>query len=78
MHLYEFVRSFPPGIRILAIAALAICGHFIVRALKRVTQLLLSPKAGAGLSAREGFARRYPKVATLTTILVSAVTFTIS
>jgi small conductance mechanosensitive channel len=77
MQPFEFINSFPPGVRILAIAVVAICAHFIVRALKRFTQLVLSPKVGGGLSAREGFTRRYPKLATLTTILVSALTFII-
>ncbi|MFC1534651.1 mechanosensitive ion channel family protein [Thermodesulfobacteriota bacterium] len=77
MEPFEFISSFPMGIRVLTIAVLATCTHFIVRALKGITQLILSPKAGAGLSAKEGFALRYPKLATLTTILVSAITFII-
>jgi hypothetical protein len=72
MQPFDYINSFSPGIRILMIAALALCAHFLVRALKQVTQLLLSPKTGVGVSAREGFVRRYPKLATLTTILVSA------
>jgi len=77
MEPFEFISSFPLGFRLLAIAGLATCTHFIVQALKRVTQLMLSPKVSVGLSAKEGFARRYPKLATLTTILVSALTFII-
>lgn len=75
MHPLEFITSFSPGLRIIAIAVLAVCAHFIVRALKRLTQSMLAPKVGEGLSTNESFARRYPKLATLTTILVSAVTF---
>ena len=77
MQPFEFISSFPLGIRVLAIAILATCTHFVVQALKRLTQVMLSPKKSVDISTKEGFARRYPKLASLTTILVSAVVFII-
>jgi hypothetical protein len=64
--------TIPPGFRIVVIVLLAILAHFAVQGLKRLSRWMLTLKLGA-----ESFPRRYPKFATVTTILVSGLTFVI-
>jgi small-conductance mechanosensitive channel len=73
----QFISSLPPGIRIVAIILLAILAHFAVRGLRRLSQWLLTLKLGSDVSTSENFTRRYPKIATVATVLVSALTFII-
>jgi small conductance mechanosensitive channel len=77
MHPAEFIASLPAGIRILAVVLLAFLAHFIVRELRRLSQWLLTLKLGDETASSESFSRRYPKIAGITTILVSALTFSI-
>ena len=64
-------------IRVACIVVLAIAAHLIVREMRRFTQWVLGRDAKMRVSSGESFARRYPKLASLMTILVSAFTFTI-
>ncbi len=73
----DFWQDLPIYLRILMIAAVAVGGQFAVRGLKRLSEMLLSPPHAKEVSAAEAFARRYPKVATVSTLLVSALTFVI-
>ena len=73
----QFIMSLPTSLRILSIMLTAILAHFIVRELRRLSQWLLAPAQQTGISVTESFARRYPKIATLITVFVSAITFTI-
>jgi hypothetical protein len=57
--------TIPPGFRIVVIVLLAILAHFAVQGLKRLSRWMLTLKLGA------------PKFATVTTILVSGLTFVI-
>jgi len=75
MESLKLLESLHPGLRILIILAIAVVSHLIVRELKRFTQWILAPKTVSDLSSKEGFTRRYPKIAGLTTILVGAFTF---
>jgi small conductance mechanosensitive channel len=73
----EIITSLPSSVRIVFIILLAIAAHFLVRGLKRLSQWVLTMKLGVGASDEENLSRRYPKFATVTTILVSGVTFVI-
>ena len=75
MEILKLLESLHPGIRILAILAIAVISHLIVRELKSLTQWILAPKTEGDVSSRESFARRYPKLAGIITILVGAFTF---
>jgi small-conductance mechanosensitive channel len=77
MNLLQNILSLSPIIRIFVIILFAIAGHFIVKAIKYLSQWLLTLKIETKVSSKETFLRRYPKFATLMTILVSAVTFVI-
>jgi moderate conductance mechanosensitive channel len=66
----------PPLLRILVIAGIALVLHISVRLLRRASEWVLATADGPG-SAHDRFVRREPKVATLTTLIVSALTFTI-
>ncbi len=77
MQVMEFIYSLPSVVRIVAILVLAVLGHFVVRGIKKLSQWFLSFKLKAETADAESFTRRYPKLATLTTIFVSAATFVI-
>ncbi|MFC1580338.1 mechanosensitive ion channel family protein [Thermodesulfobacteriota bacterium] len=73
----DFFISYHPAIRILIIILLSIVAHFIVRELRHLTQWTLARKGEEGTSTKEHLARSHPRLASLVTIFVSAVTFTI-
>lgn len=62
-----------PVLRVLAIVGLALLAHALVRGIKYVGEWLLTPKD----EQRDAMWQRYPKVATIITIVVSALTFVI-
>jgi hypothetical protein len=64
-----FIYGLPAAVRIVAILVLAVLAHFSVRGLKRLSQWLLSLKLKTETADAESFTRRYPKLATLTTIM---------
>jgi moderate conductance mechanosensitive channel len=70
----------PPGhsspLRVLAILGIAAVLHLVVRGIRRGSEWIVTPDSSPEL-ARELFARRRPKMATLTTLAVSASTFAI-
>ncbi|MBN1351718.1 mechanosensitive ion channel [candidate division KSB1 bacterium] len=59
------------------IVAFAVASHFVVKAIKFFSQRFLTQHVKSDVSSREKFWRKYPKVATITTIGVSAITFII-
>jgi hypothetical protein len=63
-------------LRILLIVVLAVAAHFAVKAIRRFSQYLLTMKVDREAASEANLTRRYPKIATIITILVSAVTFT--
>ncbi len=77
MGLIDFLISTHPALRILFILVVAIVAHLIVREFRQLTQWFLIGKGNKGISSKENLARRYPRSASLVTILVSAVTFVI-
>jgi len=77
MDLSQFFAFLPSAFRIIVVILLAFLAQLAVRGLKQFSHWLLTPKSNAGALPAEAFTRRYPKIATLTTILVSAATFLI-
>ena len=77
MNPIEFIHSLPAAIRIIVILLLAVLSHFIVKGIRRLSQWLLTAKIKTDVSTKEILTRQYPKFATITTILVSAITFII-
>jgi moderate conductance mechanosensitive channel len=69
----EVGRSFTRAAWILGVAAGL---HLVVRGLRRLGEWIVTPDTSPEL-ARDLFVRRRPKIATITTLLVSAVTFAI-
>jgi small conductance mechanosensitive channel len=66
-----------PILRILLVIILAAAAIFAVKTIRRLSQYLLTMKFDSSESSKEILTRRYPKLATIITILVSAGTFTI-
>ena len=77
MKLIDILTDMNPILRILLVIVLAVVAHFTVRAIRRISQYLLTMKVDSKETSEEILTRRYPKLATIITILVSAVTFTI-
>ncbi len=77
MKLADILSQINPMFRILLIVVLAVAAHFFVKAIRRFSQYLLAMKVDRNEASEESVTRRYPKVATIITILVSAVTFSI-
>jgi len=63
--------------RIAVIAVLAVVAHFAVKGIQSTSDRLLAPAHTPGADAKRAVARRYPKVATITSLVVSALTFVI-
>lgn len=77
MNPIEFINSLPAAIRIIVILLLAVLSHFVVQGIRRLSQWLLTAKIKTDVSTKEILTHQYPKFATITTILVSAITFII-
>ena len=77
MKLLDILTNINPILRILLVMVIAVAAHFTVKAIRRVSQYLLTMKADSKETTEVILTRRYPKLATIITILVSAVTFTI-
>jgi len=77
MKLAEILSQINPMFRILLIVVLTVAAHFFVKAIRRFSQWLLTMKVDRNAASEESLTRRYPKIATIITILVSAVTFSI-
>jgi len=77
MKLLDILTHMNPVLRILLVIVLAVAAIFIVKAIRRLSQYLLTMKVDSNETSQAILTRRYPKLATIITILVSAVTFTI-
>ena len=77
MHPSEIIMTLPTSVRIIFIVFLAVLAHFTVQGLKRLSGWMLALKLETYTSTPEIFTRRYPKIATITTILVSGFNFAI-
>jgi small conductance mechanosensitive channel len=77
MKLVDIFTHMNPFLRILLVIVLAVAAVFAVKAIRRLSQYLLTMKVDTSQSSKEVLTRRYPKLATVIAIFVSAVTFTI-
>ena len=77
MKLTDILSQINPMVRILLIVVLTVAAHFSVKAIRRFSQYLLAMKVHSKAVSEESLACRYPKIATIITLCVSAVTFTI-
>ncbi len=71
--LLELIRTLPVVPRILAVVALALTAHLLVLGIRKFSTWLIAPRGTPVVSVM----RRYPKAVTITTIVVSALTFII-
>ena len=66
-----------PALRIALIAALAVSGHFLVQSTRSFAERILARAGDRTLAAKDAVANRYPKFATIISLIVSALTFLI-
>lgn len=71
--MFDFLRDLSPELRVLAIILIAVGAHFVVRGLRWISERSTVQRGGD----RDQLWRERPKFATLTTIVVSALTFAI-
>ena len=77
MKLTAFFADMHPVLRIFFITIFAVAAHFSVKLIRRLSQYLLTLRVGDKPASEVSLMRRYPRAATIITILVSAVTFAI-
>jgi len=77
MKLVNILADIHPVLRIFLIVALTLVAHFAVKGIRQFSQYLLMMKVDSKATSEASLARRYPKLATIVTLLVSAATFTI-
>jgi small conductance mechanosensitive channel len=77
MDSWPIVAELPAALRIVVILGLAALAHFVVRALRRLGEWVLAPARTPRVARHELLARSYPKVASVTSLIVSALTFLI-
>ena len=77
MKLLEISNTVHPILRILLIIGLTVAAHVAVKIIRRFSRYLLLMKVDSQTASEANLTRRYPKLATIITILVSAGTFTI-
>ena len=77
MKLLDIFTDMNPILRILLVIVLAVAAHFTVKTIRRLSQYFLTMKVDSKDTSKDILTRRYPKLATIITILVSAGTFTI-
>ena len=77
MKLLNILTDINPILRIFLVIVLAVATNFAVKAIRRFSQYLLTMKVDSKETSQEILTRRYPKLATIITILVSALTFSI-
>ncbi len=77
MKLVDIFTQMNPLLRIFLVIVLAGAAIFAVKAIRRLSQYLLTMEVDSNETSQAILTRRYPKLATIITIFVSAVTFTI-
>jgi small-conductance mechanosensitive channel len=73
----QFLTSMPAPLRILGFVLIAVLSHFKVRAIRKLDEWILTLRVRKEIPVQETFTRKFPKTATLLTILVSSITFSI-
>ena len=77
MKLVDIFTDMNPILRILLVIVFAVVAHFTVKAIRRFSQHLLTMRLDSRETSQEILIRKYPRLATIITIFVSAMTFTI-
>ena len=77
MKLIDYVNHIQPIYKVLLIIVLTVAAHYGVKAIRRFSQYLLKIKVENTERSEVILSRKYPKIATIITLLDSAVTFTI-
>jgi uncharacterized membrane protein len=65
MKLIDILSGINPILRILCIVVLSVAAHFAVKAIRRISQKMLTMKVDRKAISEENMARRYPKIATI-------------
>ncbi len=71
---FQELQGLPRILLILVVAALA---HFVVQAIRKLGEWMMAPAHAPGVSAKMAFTRGHPKIATVVSLTVSALTFAI-
>ncbi len=71
MKLMAIFADINPILRILLIVVLSVVAHFFVKAIRRFSQYLLTMKVDSETASEANLTRRYPKIATIITILAA-------
>ncbi|MFC1575625.1 mechanosensitive ion channel family protein [Gemmatimonadota bacterium] len=77
MNPFSFFTDLSPGARVLLIGLGAVLGHFVVQFFRSFGERILARAGDPDLTAKDAVAKRYPKFATITSLVVSALTFII-
>ena len=77
MNPFSFFTDLSPGARVLLIGSGAVLGHFVVQFFRSFGERILARAGDPDLTAKDAVAKRYPKFATITSLVVSALTFII-
>ncbi len=77
MKIVAILAGLSPILRIVLIIVLTVAAHFTVKIIRRFSQYLLMMKVDGKATSEASLTRKYPKLATIITLLVSAGTFTI-
>jgi small conductance mechanosensitive channel len=76
----DFISSLadlPPAVRIALIVGAAVLGHFLVQFTRSLAERVLAGAREPDVAAKVAVAKQYPKFATITSLIVSALTFSI-
>jgi small conductance mechanosensitive channel len=73
----SYLADLTPAVRIVLIVAVAVLGHFLVQVTRSSAERILARAGDPALAAKVTVAMRYPKFATITSLIVSALTFLI-
>ena len=77
MKLLNTIAGIHPVLKIILIIVLAVLAHFSVKIIRWLSQYVLTFRVSEDLSSEASLMKRYPRLATIVTIMVSAGTFSI-
>jgi moderate conductance mechanosensitive channel len=77
MELFEGFYSLTWEFRVLIIILVALLIHFLIKTIRRISEWLVDPAYTGGAISKELFAKHHPKFATVASLLVSALTFSL-
>ncbi len=77
MNIINYYTSLPVLFRIITIILIAVIAHFVIKGIRKLVRSILSTGTVKGVSGEVNLIKRYPKIASLTTIFVSGITFII-